>query len=118
MLAAWFGIVTRLEKAKGEGMEVDKVIKKMEEEEDARRIPSPAVAAGLRVNTSRAPYLNPKIFLNILCFNHSGPICFMIFQIYQICEASEIHNGFMKYIFISQPLNASLVAAIEEVLGY
>ena len=68
MLTAWFGIVIRLEKAKGEGMEVDKVIriKKMEEEEkDARRISSPAVAAGLRLSTSRALYLNPKIFLNI-----------------------------------------------------
>ena len=49
-------------------MEVDKVIsiKKMEEEEeDARCISSPAVAAGLRPRTSRALYLNPKIFLNI-----------------------------------------------------
>ena len=61
-----------MEKAKGEGMEVDKVIriKKMEEEEeeeeeDARRIFSPAGAARLRPSTSRALYLNPKIFLNI-----------------------------------------------------
>ena len=56
-----------MEKAKGEGMEVDKVIriKKMEEEEDARRISSPAVAAGLRPSSSLALYLNLKIFLNI-----------------------------------------------------
>ena len=66
MLTAWFGIVIRLEKAKGEGMEVDKVIRiKKMEEEDARHISSPAVAAGLRPSTSRALYLNPNIFLNI-----------------------------------------------------
>ena len=86
MLTAWFGLVVRLEKAKGEGMEVDKVIRiKKMEEEDARHISSPAVATGLRPSTSRALYLNPKIFLNIGCSNHSGPIYFIIFQIYQIC---------------------------------
>ena len=86
MLTAWFGLVVRLEKAKGEGVEVDKVIRiKKMEEKDARRISSSAVATGLRPSTSRALYLNPKIFLNIGCSNHSGPIYFIIFQIYQIC---------------------------------